>query len=680
MPNVNPSSSKLGYHHHHSHQQHHHTQHQPQYNHQSQRQHAGAHHYPPPPQQQQQYTGYHAAVNYNSVNSTQQPDYTNTEYNTVTPSGSGAWAPGTTDYRLSNNGYYQQQAGAHYSGNQHQHPSQRHLAYGSAAGGAGQSYAAGGPHHHHYTRQHPNNTSTGPVTSPQPSTAPPNGIYFPLPNHGPTIVHGPPPPPPPPHHQQQHYYPVASSSTKQPSPHLLPAFDLTSRPPHTVPRDHSGSNTLATSSRTSDSTISQPPAVQQGPNHTHPSSSASTSNANGHPSTSSDPNSYATDNAQASTSAGAALSGPVPHQHSAGSLPPARQPRSSRRARPSPSAEAPAISVGPNVKPPPEYKSRFPVAAVGRFIGTGATPSPSAITTSRSSTPVAKQSAANGKVEQIVEEKAGPALTESATGLQTPLQPRPVASLLFSATGSAASTPSRDLSSVSTTATIASSSHPSSPILTPSSPATTTTTLDEVDAAPSTTDAADQVNAAEPEATSISPAAVGAPGATIAAAVSDPSLQSAPATPKSPPSTTATSTPGGSARKSWADLLRSPSSAVPAPLLPNGQPAQSMAQHVPRASGSSVSTSSPLRAGLGGVAAPATLAGALAGVERQFALIDGAEIAPRGLINNGNMCFANSILQVLVYCAPFWNLMQVLRRETKGDLSGQSKTPSMDAV
>ncbi|GAA5992661.1 hypothetical protein JCM10908_002712 [Rhodotorula pacifica] len=41
---------------------------------------------------------------------------------------------------------------------------------------------------------------------------------------------------------------------------------------------------------------------------------------------------------------------------------------------------------------------------------------------------------------------------------------------------------------------------------------------------------------------------------------------------------------------------------------------------------------------------------------------------PRGLINNGNLCFANSTLQALVYCGSFWNLMNVVERGTKKNL------------
>ncbi|KAF8207547.1 hypothetical protein K438DRAFT_1815196 [Mycena galopus ATCC 62051] len=37
------------------------------------------------------------------------------------------------------------------------------------------------------------------------------------------------------------------------------------------------------------------------------------------------------------------------------------------------------------------------------------------------------------------------------------------------------------------------------------------------------------------------------------------------------------------------------------------------------------------------------------------------KIAPRGLVNTGNMCFANAVLQVLVYCAPFSALFGRMR-------------------
>jgi len=39
-------------------------------------------------------------------------------------------------------------------------------------------------------------------------------------------------------------------------------------------------------------------------------------------------------------------------------------------------------------------------------------------------------------------------------------------------------------------------------------------------------------------------------------------------------------------------------------------------------------------------------------------------IQPRGLINNGNMCFMNAILQPLLYCAPFYNFLISLKKET----------------
>ena len=42
------------------------------------------------------------------------------------------------------------------------------------------------------------------------------------------------------------------------------------------------------------------------------------------------------------------------------------------------------------------------------------------------------------------------------------------------------------------------------------------------------------------------------------------------------------------------------------------------------------------------------------------------KIRPRGLINSGNMCFANSVLQILVYCPPFHHLFVELGKLLPG--------------
>ncbi|EGN95847.1 hypothetical protein SERLA73DRAFT_162553 [Serpula lacrymans var. lacrymans S7.3] len=58
------------------------------------------------------------------------------------------------------------------------------------------------------------------------------------------------------------------------------------------------------------------------------------------------------------------------------------------------------------------------------------------------------------------------------------------------------------------------------------------------------------------------------------------------------------------------------------------------------------------------------------------------KIRPRGLINNGNMCFANAVLQVLVYCPPFWRLFTELGRflGENGTQEEKTKIPLVDAT
>lgn len=53
-------------------------------------------------------------------------------------------------------------------------------------------------------------------------------------------------------------------------------------------------------------------------------------------------------------------------------------------------------------------------------------------------------------------------------------------------------------------------------------------------------------------------------------------------------------------------------------------------------------------------------------------------VVPRGLINTGNMCFANTILQVLVYCTPFTELFEELGKRLKADLA--RRTPLLEAM
>ena len=52
---------------------------------------------------------------------------------------------------------------------------------------------------------------------------------------------------------------------------------------------------------------------------------------------------------------------------------------------------------------------------------------------------------------------------------------------------------------------------------------------------------------------------------------------------------------------------------------------------------------------------------------------------PRGLTNRSNWCFVNSILQALLACPPFYNLMKNL--PVAGGLkSGKSTTPMIDSI
>ncbi|GAB7362845.1 hypothetical protein MBLNU230_g3148t1 [Neophaeotheca triangularis] len=117
--------------------------------------------------------------------------------------------------------------------------------------------------------------------------------------------------------------------------------------------------------------------------------------------------------------------------------------------------------------------------------------------------------------------------------------------------------------------------------------------------------------------------------------------QTRPATPPKP-----------AAPKSWADLVRSKQAASAAPVQVNGTATN-------------------------GVPKSASLTDAL----RQYNVQNDASLSflePRGLVNTGNMCYMNSVLQVLTFCVPFYNFLDQVRQRTVQSM--KSETPLLDAT
>ncbi|KAF9925692.1 hypothetical protein FBU30_004584 [Linnemannia zychae] len=113
---------------------------------------------------------------------------------------------------------------------------------------------------------------------------------------------------------------------------------------------------------------------------------------------------------------------------------------------------------------------------------------------------------------------------------------------------------------------------------------------------------------------------------------------------------------------SWAELLRSKNPTVPAPaVVTNGTPTQKPVE-VNKV-----------------VAVNGTKYDGIADVLHKYQpTYSSILIQPRGLVNNGNTCFMNAILQPLLHCPPFYNLLMQIGRHVAH--SFKSKTPLVDSL
>ena len=143
----------------------------------------------------------------------------------------------------------------------------------------------------------------------------------------------------------------------------------------------------------------------------------------------------------------------------------------------------------------------------------------------------------------------------------------------------------------------------------------------------------------------------------------------------------AKSPPFKAAPKSWADLVRT--------MGPPPNPGTPQAAQVGSGSTAQVNGFAPAKAG--------SLAEALSSysVKESSGISKFGFLEPRGLVNAGNMCYMNAvrpahelisiiflilaqILQVLVFCVPFYNFLEKIGRQAAH--SFKSDTPVLDAL
>ncbi|KAI5296354.1 hypothetical protein KEM52_003704, partial [Ascosphaera acerosa] len=137
--------------------------------------------------------------------------------------------------------------------------------------------------------------------------------------------------------------------------------------------------------------------------------------------------------------------------------------------------------------------------------------------------------------------------------------------------------------------------------------------------------------------------------------------------------------------KSWADLVRKRTAAA---NLGNASSLASVGAAATSTSLTGVALAS------GAPATPAAAAGATNGIKSSsmrdvLAAVSRSElpfsqrvafIEPRGLVNTGNMCYMNSVLQILAYCPPFFALLDRVGAQAMHALGGGGDFPLVDAL